>query len=313
MASLGFRAIAPDMRGYGRSSVPPDPSDYRVECIVGDLIGLLDAIGRDKAVFIGHDWGCHPVFQLAAHHPERCNAVACLAVGYRGLPSKDSIDPKYGAYTTKLHKFREGAEEDAGPYDYQVNYIENFDASVASLEEDIPTTVKATFRGVRAAVGEARTFTEHLSLFDQRKRMKEGKHPWFVNMPENGSPISRDPIISEFDLCRYTEGLQRNGLRGACSWYLNGVENAKYAMRSVKGGIIDLPVLFIRSSYDSVCTPDRYIGTMASFCPQLTMPEPLPCGHWIQQELPTETNALLVQWMATALRGVCWPKPRAVL
>src|SRR6266446_6960682 len=69
-ASLGFRAIAPDMRGYGRSSVYPRHEDYALEHIVADMIELLDRLGREKAVWVGHDWGSPVVWSLASDHPE---------------------------------------------------------------------------------------------------------------------------------------------------------------------------------------------------------------------------------------------------
>ena len=85
LAALGFRTLAPDMRGYGRSSVYPHHHDYAQDKIVGDMIGLLDALGADKAVWVGHDWGSPVVWNLASHHPDRCHAVANLCVPYYTL------------------------------------------------------------------------------------------------------------------------------------------------------------------------------------------------------------------------------------
>src|SRR5215467_5118191 len=81
-ASLGFRAIAPDMRGYGRSSVYTRHEDYAIENTVFDMIELLDSLGCEKAIWIGHDWGSPVVWSLASHHPERCFGVANLCVPY---------------------------------------------------------------------------------------------------------------------------------------------------------------------------------------------------------------------------------------
>ena len=81
-AALGFRAIAPDMRGYGRSSVYPRHEDYALEHTVQDMIELIDSLGRERAVWVGHDWGSPVVWSMASHHPERCFAVANLCVPY---------------------------------------------------------------------------------------------------------------------------------------------------------------------------------------------------------------------------------------
>src|SRR5438093_5430939 len=77
-ASLGFRAITPDLRGYGRSSVYDTHADYALEHIAQDMLELLEALGQDKAIWVGHDWGSPVVWSLASHHPSRCHAVANL-------------------------------------------------------------------------------------------------------------------------------------------------------------------------------------------------------------------------------------------
>src|SRR5438105_300165 len=66
-AALGFRAVAPDMRGYGRSGVYDTHADYALEHIVQDMLELLDALGQDKAVWVGHDWGSPVGWSLASH------------------------------------------------------------------------------------------------------------------------------------------------------------------------------------------------------------------------------------------------------
>src|SRR5438105_8195414 len=81
-ASLGFRVIAPDMRGYGRSSVYARHEDYALENTAKDMVELIDSLGRDKAIWVGHDWGSPVVWSMATHHPERCFGVANLCVPY---------------------------------------------------------------------------------------------------------------------------------------------------------------------------------------------------------------------------------------
>jgi len=85
LAALGFRAVAPDMRGYGRSTVYERHEDYALDLVVADMIGLLDALGVEKAVWVGHDWGAPVVWGIASHHPERCHGVANLCVPYYSL------------------------------------------------------------------------------------------------------------------------------------------------------------------------------------------------------------------------------------
>jgi pimeloyl-ACP methyl ester carboxylesterase len=82
LADAGFHVVAPDMRGYGRSSVPTDVAAYDVVSLCGDLTGLLDDLGEDSAVFVGHDWGAGVVWQLAVLEPQRVRAVAGLSVPF---------------------------------------------------------------------------------------------------------------------------------------------------------------------------------------------------------------------------------------
>jgi pimeloyl-ACP methyl ester carboxylesterase len=82
LSAAGFRVLAPDMRGFGRSSAPSEIEAYDVVSLCGDLCGLLDAVGEDSAIFVGHDWGANVVWQLAVLHPARVGAVAGLSVPF---------------------------------------------------------------------------------------------------------------------------------------------------------------------------------------------------------------------------------------
>jgi pimeloyl-ACP methyl ester carboxylesterase len=81
-ASAGYRAIAPDMRGYGRSSAPADGTLYTPLHTTGDLVGLLDALNILSAVIVGHDWGATHAWNAALMRPDRFKAVLCISVPY---------------------------------------------------------------------------------------------------------------------------------------------------------------------------------------------------------------------------------------
>jgi pimeloyl-ACP methyl ester carboxylesterase len=78
----GYRVLAPDMRGFGDSSAPAEVNAYALDSLCADMCGLLDAVGAEDAVFIGHDWGANVVWQLAVMHPARVRAVAGLSVPF---------------------------------------------------------------------------------------------------------------------------------------------------------------------------------------------------------------------------------------
>jgi soluble epoxide hydrolase / lipid-phosphate phosphatase len=87
LAHAGLRAIAPDLRGYGGSDKPGEISDYRIELLVDDLVGLLDELNLENAVLVGHDWGSIVVWTTALRHPARVERVVSLNVPYQGHPA----------------------------------------------------------------------------------------------------------------------------------------------------------------------------------------------------------------------------------
>ena len=88
LAAAGFRAVAPDMRGYGRSSRPAEVAAYTSDTLIADMTGLLDALGEEQAVFVGHDFGAPLVWNLAARQPQRVRAVVGVAYPYDGAHNK---------------------------------------------------------------------------------------------------------------------------------------------------------------------------------------------------------------------------------
>ncbi len=141
LAALGFRTIAPDMRGYGRSSVYDQHSDYAQEHIVGDMIALLDSLGREKAVWVGHDWGSPVVWNVASHHPDRCHAVANLCVPYYTL--ERGLDHTLTLVDRNVYP---ESEFPAGQWDYQRYYEESFAEATAPMDANVHKFLKLLFR-----------------------------------------------------------------------------------------------------------------------------------------------------------------------
>ena len=83
LAAAGYHAVAPDMRGYGRSDAPPDIASYTILDIVGDVIGVIGALGEKQAVIVGHDWGANIAWHGALFRPDVFPAVAALSVPFR--------------------------------------------------------------------------------------------------------------------------------------------------------------------------------------------------------------------------------------
>jgi pimeloyl-ACP methyl ester carboxylesterase len=289
-AALGFRGIAPDMRGYGRSSVYQRHEDYALEHSVGDMLELLAALGRDTAVWVGHDWGSPVVWSLASHHPERCSGVANLCVPYLAK----GFAPENLAPLIDRSIYPE-AKYPAGQWEYQLFYQENFAAACAAFEANIPNTVKVLFRkGNPAAQGKP-----------ARTALVRRDGGWFGGAGM-APDVPRDPdVLTEQDLCCYVAGLQRNGFFGPASWYMNAARNTAFAARAPNAGRLAMPVLFLHAAYDTTCETmmSRLAEPMRQDCANLTEAV-VRSGHWMAQEQPVAVNAALARWLATQLPDV---------
>ena len=286
-ASLGFRAVAPDMRGYGRSTVHRRHEDYALEPIVADMRELLAALGRDKAVWVGHDWGSPVVWNMASHHPEACHGVASLCVPYLST----GLGPE-GRLPLIDRRVYPEAEFPVGQWDYMLHYEESFDDALASHEADVRATLKALFRKGRPE--------------DQGKPARTAfvrrQGGWFGGKGRAPDlPIDPDVLTPE-DLDTYAVGLEANGFFGPNAWYMNHKRNAAYAATSVNGGKLSLPVLFLHGQYDYTCETmtSRLADPMRADCANLTEVV-VPSGHWMAQEQPRRVNAAIAKWLAGQL------------
>jgi pimeloyl-ACP methyl ester carboxylesterase len=285
-AGLGFRCIAPDMRGYGRSNTYERHSDFAQEEIVRDMVELLASLGRQKAVWIGHDWGSPVVWNLAAQHPEKVVGVASLCVPY--LAAGFTLETVIPLVDRTLYP------EDtypAGQWDYQCFYEESFDKVHPVLEASVRNTVKALFRkGNPDGVGKP-----------SRNATTRRDGGWFGGGACSDLPRDGD-VITEQDLEAYVAALTRNGFFGPDAWYMNHTANGAYAKTAQDGGKLTMPVLFLHGAYDTTCETmsSRLPEPMRRDCANLTEVV-VKSGHWMAQEKPAEVNAALARWLATKL------------
>ena len=290
LAGLGFRAVAPDMRGYGRSSVYGRHADYALEHVVADMIELIDRLGAEKAIWVGHDWGSPVAWSIAQHYPERCHGVVSLCVPY--IPAGFAVENVVSLADRSVYP------EDRFPaaqWDYQLFYRENFAAACAAFEGDVRATIRALFRrGDPARKGQpARTASV---------RANGG---WFG--PQRVAPqLPRDAaVLAAEDEDRYVAALERNGFFGPDSWYLNVAANTAFAKSAEPHWQLAMPVLFLHGAYDYVCETlqSRLAEPMRAHCARLSE-RIVPSGHWMAQEQPVQVNAALVQWLAKEFPGL---------
>jgi pimeloyl-ACP methyl ester carboxylesterase len=291
-ASLGFRAIAPDMRGYGRSSSYASQDDYALEHSVADMLELLDSLGRDRAIWVGHDWGSPVAWSLASHHPERCLGVASLCVPYLA----GGFAPEILVPLIDRTVYPE-AEFPAGQWEYQLFYQEHFEDARRAHEADVARTVKALFR--RGNPDGKRKPT--------RLAFVRRDGGWFGGA--NAAPdVPMDTnVIGEPEFQTYVAALERNGFFGPDSWYMNHAQNMVFAAGAKNGGRLELPVLFLHGDYDFTCetTVSRLAEPMRRDCADL-VEVVVQSGHWMAQEKPVAVNAALARWLATRFPEL-WP------
>jgi pimeloyl-ACP methyl ester carboxylesterase len=289
-AALGFRCVAPDMRGYGRSAVYSRHEDYALEHIVRDMTELQDSLHQPKAIWVGHDWGSPVVWGIASHHPDRCHGVASLCVPYFGkgfAPATITALIDRTVYPP--------AEFPAGQWEYQLFYRENFDKAHAGFAANVRNTVKALFRkGSPDGRGKP-----------SRTAFVRRDGGWFGGAGAAPDLPVDAGVLTEADLCAYTAALERNGFFGPNSWYMNPDRNVAFGENAVNGGSLAMPVLFLHGAYDYTCETidSRLAEPMRQDCGDLTEAV-VRSGHWMAQEQPVAVNAALARWLAVKLPHV---------
>jgi pimeloyl-ACP methyl ester carboxylesterase len=132
LAQAGYHVLAPDQRGYGGSGRPEAVEDYDIHALTGDLIGLLDVVGAEQAIFVGHDWGAMVVWQAALLHPGRVRAVAGL-----------SVPPIPRARSRPTERWRQKFGDDF----YMLRFQEPGPAD-AEMAADVGSTMSGMFAGL---------------------------------------------------------------------------------------------------------------------------------------------------------------------
>ena len=265
LAGAGFRAIAPDQRGYGRTTVPSNVSDYRIAELIADVHGLLDALDLESATFVGHDWGALVLWQMAMLAPERINKLVILNIPH--FP-RFPVEP-IGMLRKLLGN------------DY---YIVNFQDSD---EAD------------RVFDSNPRHFLNRMMRRNQITRKKFEKLPaeqQVISLLRSvkSAHASGEALLTKAELDYYASAFARSGFTGPINWYRNWTHNWEQLE-----GIdqrIDMPTLFI-GAMDDVVIGLHHIDAMKPLVGDLSVHILENCGHWTQQEKPDEVNQLILEWL----------------
>jgi pimeloyl-ACP methyl ester carboxylesterase len=269
LAQAGFHAVAPDMRGFGQTSAPDDAAAYTILHNVGDMVALAVALGRSRALIVGHDWGAPVAWHAALMRPDLFPAVVAMSVPHRRRGALAPLDT--------LRR--------AGKADYYYLYFQE-----QAAEDEFARDPRFTL-GRILTIGSGDTPREH-------------KMSMYVDRSKGFLGAARDPLplpawLTEADLDVFATEYARSGFRGGLNWYRNIDRNWELTA-PWHGAKIMQPALFIAGTRDAVITGSmgkRALDEMNDVVPNLSAKILIDgAGHWIQQERPTEVNAALIDF-----------------
>ena len=274
LAAAGYRAVAPDQRGYGGSSRPEAVEDYDIEHLTGDLVGLLDALGIDRAVFVGHDWGSMVVWQSALLHPDRVAGVCGMSVPFM---------PRAPIPPTALMRAAFGDSF------FYILYFQEPGVADADLGADPATTMRRMLAGAKLG--------EHAGRAAELMAASDGRG--FVDRLVE--PDALPSWLSREELDVYVESFRRTGFTGGINWYRNFDRNWERTPQ-LEGATVTQPTLFIGGALDPVLLmspPAMAEGWLTDHRGDVFVDD---AGHWVQQEKPDEVNAALVGFLDSIRR-----------
>ncbi len=266
LAEAGYHVVAPDMRGFGRSSAPAEIGAYTIFDTVGDMVALVAELGEKQAVIVGHDWGAPVAWSAAMFRPDIFTRVAGL-----------SVPPPFRARTRPLEGLRE-----SGVTNFYWQYFQSPGVAEAEFERDVTLTMRKVLgRGISDP---AHLFVEEGKGFLHPLRSDQSLPNW----------------LTEADVAYFAEVYKESGFHGGLNWYRNLDRNWELTA-PWQGAQIHQPSLFIAGSRDSVITGligAKRIADMERVLPNLTRKLIIDgAGHWIQQERPDEVNAALIEFL----------------
>jgi pimeloyl-ACP methyl ester carboxylesterase len=282
LAAAGYHVVAPDMRGYGQSDRPEAIDQYTLFHLVGDMVGLVDALGADQAVIAGHDWGAPVAWHAALLRPDRFRAVIGLSVPYR---PRSRVPP-----TTVMPR-----RDDA--LFYQL-YFQTPGVAEAELERAVrETVVKILYSGSGDVLRHAPAPHSDPAAAAGSVGMVPRGGGFLSRMP---SPAALPAWLSEADIDFYAGEFARTGFRGGLNWYRN-IDRNWELLAPFAGAKVTVPALYVAGDRDLVVAfqgMDKAIAAMRDCVPQLRGTIMLPgCGHWTQQERAAEVNAAMIDFL----------------
>lgn len=271
--AAGRWALAIDGRGYGLTAGPEAVSDYDMTHLTGDLVGLLDHLGCERAVFCGHDWGGIVVWQMPLLHPERVAGVISLNTPFMPRPPADPI-----AILRKRH----------GEAMYIVQFQIPGEAD-AILARDVDRTIDFFMR---------KPLPGPVDGAGMSKPREPGERSRFALIKSleawDAASDRRARVLTAAEHAVFVEAFMRGGFTGPINWYRNFTRNWEQSAHLEQR--VKAPALMIMAENDAVLPPASADG-MEAYIDDLEKALITECGHWTQQEQPVAVNLLILDWM----------------
>jgi len=265
LAAAGYRAIAPDMRGYGQTDGPHGINEYSTSKLIGDLHGLLDALQLERATFVGHDMGAILLWQMAMLAPERIEKLVTLNIPH--FP-RFPIDP--------IEIFR----RKLGDEFYIVNFQDSDEADHAFAADPVHffNIMMRKNQITRARFDQLPSEMKVMSLLKAMRRKSS----------------SGEPLLTTDERDYFANAFAKSGFTNPINWYRNWTLNWQ-ALADVEQ-TIKIPTLFI-GAVDDLVVPLEQIEAMRPLVEDLSIEMLEPCGHWSQQERPEDINRIILEWL----------------
>jgi pimeloyl-ACP methyl ester carboxylesterase len=268
LVQAGYHVLAPDQRGYGGSSRPDAIDAYNIRELTTDIVGLLDDIGAEQAVWVGHDWGAPVVWHAPLLHPDRVAAVAALSVP---ATPRSKTPPTQAWRKTFGENF------------FYILYFQEPGIADAELNGDPARAIRRLMGGLRTSADKAAGM----------RMVAPGPEGFIDRLPE---PDALPEWISQDELDHYITEFSRTGFTGGLNWYRNFDRNWELTAELADMKIL-VPCLFIGGTADPVLAftrADRAAEIVSGPYRQVMI---AGAGHWLQQERPDEVNAILLEFL----------------
>ena len=266
VASAGFHAVAPDMRGYGKSDKPE---------VTNDIIGLISSLGYKTAIVFGHDWGAPTAWSCALHHPDKVTAVGVLSVPFSPRAPAPPLDMMKEIFKDMFF--------------YQLYFQE---PGVA--EKEWETNVRVNLR---------KFYHIGSGAFDAGNFIAP-KSPDSDLLSDMEDPGTLGTWCTESDLDFYTTEFEQSGFRGPLNYYRN--HNLTWSLTEGGPEKITQPALFVAGEKDGVIMlAADALKNMPRYVTNLKVNQLIPgIGHWTQQEAPAEVNTLMIDFITSVKQPI---------